>query len=94
MKEFNLGQAVHYCHCYGESYGDKPYRWGYVRAGFITDKKYIEAHDQYLYTIGTISPFNSTEIVYKTLGPHLIFEYNGYEGALKKVKELCEEVEG
>ena len=93
MKEFNLGQAVYYCHCYGESYGDKPYRWGRVRLGFITNKEYVEARDLYTYTVGTLDKYNPLLTNYKTLGPHLIFNYDDYEEALAKTKELCEEVD-
>lgn len=93
MKEFNLGQAVYYCHCYGESYGSKSYRWGNIRLGFITDKKYIEARNQYIYIVGTINPYDELGAIYKTLGPHLIFGYNEYHNALEKLKELCEEVD-
>lgn len=92
-KRFKLGQPVYFCHCYGEGYGSKPYRCGKVRVGFITKEEYIEARDQYLYTTGTVDPYNSHRVVYKTLGPHLIFEYTDYGSALTKVKELCEEVD-
>lgn len=93
MKEFNLGQPVYFCHCYGEGYKGKSYRWGRVKLGFITKKEYVEARDLYLYTVGTLDKINILMVNYKTLGPHLIFDYDKYEGALQKVKELCEEVD-
>jgi hypothetical protein len=93
MKEFNLGQPVYFCHCYGEGSKDKTYRWGYVKLGFITSKEYIEARDSYLYIVGTLDQYNPLIVNYKTLGTHLIFDYNNYEEALVKVKELCEEVD-
>ena len=64
MKEFNLGQPVYFCHCYGDGYKDKTYRWGYVKLGFITKKEYIEARDQYLYTVGTLDKYNSLKVNY------------------------------
>lgn len=90
---FKLGQAVHFCHCYGEGYGDKRYRWGSVKVGFITNEELIEARNQYIYTVGTVDPYHDHSVVYKTLGPHLIFEYDDYASALIKTKELCEEVD-
>lgn len=93
VKRFKVGQAVYFCHCYGEGRGSKPYRCGKVRVGFITDEEYIEARDQYLYTTGTVDPYYEHSVVYKTLGPHLIFDYTNYNGALAKVKELCDEVD-
>lgn len=89
MKEFNLGQAVYFCHCYGEGWSNKPYRWGRVKLGFITSKEYIEARNLYIYTVGTLDDHNNLVAIYKTLGPHLIFEYNSYAEALEKVEELC-----
>ena len=41
LKRFKLGQAVYFCHCYGEGYGDKPYRCGTVRVGFITNEEFL-----------------------------------------------------
>jgi hypothetical protein len=93
MKEFNLGQPVYFCHCYGEGYRDKTYRWGRVKLGFIVDKTYVEARDLYLYVVGTLDKTNPLMVNYKSLGSHLIFDYNSYEEAVTKVKELCEEVD-
>lgn len=93
MKEFDLGQPVYFCHCYGEGHREKPYRWGYVKLGFITKKDYVEARNQYLYIVGTLNNYDHTMVTYKTLGPHFIFDYESYEAALLKTKELCEEVD-
>ena len=93
MKDFNLGTPVYFCHCYGEGYSGKTYRWGEVKLGFIVDKTYVEARDLYLYVVGTIDKYNSLKVNYKSLGAHLIFDYESYEEALAKTKELCEGVE-
>lgn len=93
MKEFNLGQVVYFCHCYGEGWGNKPYRWGRVKLGFITSKEYIEARNSYIYTVGTLTDRNNLVVTYKTLGPHLIFDYTGYAEALEKIGELCAEAD-
>ena len=93
VKRFKVGQAVYFCHCYGEGCGSKPYRWGKVRVGFITNEEFIEARNQYLYTVGTVDPYHEYSVVHKILGPHLIFEYDNFVGALAKVKELCQEVD-
>jgi hypothetical protein len=94
MKEFNLGQPVYFCHCYGEGYKDKTYRWGEVKLGFIVDKAYVEARDLWLYVVGTIDKYDSLKVNYKSLGAHLVFDYESYDAALAKTKELCEEVAG
>jgi hypothetical protein len=93
MKEFNLGQPVYFCHCYGEGYGNKTYRWGEIKLGFITNKEYVEARDLYIYTVGTLDKYNPLMYNSKVLGQHLIFEYNNYDGAITKAKELCEGVD-
>ena len=93
MKEFSLGQPVYFCHCYGDGWGEKPYRWGEVKLGFVMNKEYIEAHDQYLYTVGTLDKVNPLMYNSKVLGPHLIFDYDSYDDALAKTKELCQGVD-
>lgn len=93
LNNCKVGQAVLFPNVYGDTYSKKySYRYGQVMAGFITDIEYIEARDSYLYTIGIISPEFPTNVYYKTVGMHRIFDINDREGCLEEVKKLAEEV--
>ena len=96
--KFNLGQPVFYCDCFGHETRTKTFRYGTVRTGFIMEAEYIEARDQYLYTIGTLGILDGLDkhkVYNKLLGQHMVFEHSpaGYFKAMTQVEELCEEVD-
>jgi hypothetical protein len=94
VKVFKPGQPVFYCDCFGPDTQVKTFRYGTVRAGFIMEAEYIEARDQYLYTVGRLDN-NKNKVYTKILGQHMVFDHSpaGYFKAITQVEELCEEVE-
>ena len=95
---FKPGQPVFYCDCFGHETLKKTFRWGSVQAGFIMEAEYIEARDQYLYTVGTfgrLEGLDKKKVYTKILGQHMVFEHSpaGYFKAMAQVEELCEEVD-
>ena len=98
VKVFKPGQPVFYCDCFGHETRTKAFRYGTVSAGFIMETEYIEARDQYLYTIGTFGVLDSmgkNKLYTRLLGQHMVFEHSpaGYFKATTQVEELCEEVD-
>ena len=95
VKVFKPGQPVFYCNCYGPYTQVKTFIYGSVKAGFIMEVEYIEARDQYLYTIGTLNEEDNKKVYTKIIGQHMVFEHSlaGYFKAMVLVEELCEEVD-
>ena len=88
-----IEESVLFVNGYGVPTDEEHYtcRYGYVSAGFITDVEYVEARNTYLYTVGTVSPFDRYKILTKILGSHLIFDLNAAAEAELKLSEICEE---
>lgn len=92
MKSFELGEAVLFCNMWGDTYNtEKQWRWGELRAGFITAIEYIEARDSTLYTVGITDSVQKTEVHTKMLGEHLIFKLNEKTAAWLTLQQYCEE---
>lgn len=93
MKNFKLGEPVLFCDGWGITYNtDKLFRWGELRAGFITAIEVVEARNSNLYTISTIDERDCTKIRSKLLGEHLIFNLTEKEAALAALYKYCVEV--
>ena len=93
MKDFKVGEPVLFCDGWGITYNpDKLFRWGELRAGFITAIEVIEARDSALYTVSTVDERDSTAIRSKLLGEHLIFRLAEKDVALATVYKYCVEV--
>lgn len=94
MKDFKIGQPVLFCNGWGEAFGQSEiYRWGNLRAGFITDIEHIEAHNCNLYTVSTVDAYDKTQVRHRLLGEHLVFGLNERNAAFNMLKEVCCEVE-
>lgn len=94
MKDFKIGQTVLFCNGWGDTYEpSKIYRWGDVRAGFITDIEYMGPRNGNLYTVSTVSDFDKTKVCRRLLGEHLVFEIDEYDAAFNMLQSVCVEVE-
>lgn len=94
MKDFKIGQAVLFCNGWGETFGrSEIYRWGNLRAGFITDIEHIESRNCNLYTVSTVDEYDKTKVWHRLLGEHLVFGINERNAAFNMLKEVCCEVE-
>lgn len=93
MKTFNIGDAVLFVNGWGLCYDNtKTFRWGELRAGFITCIEHVEARDSYLYTVSTIDEYDPLKVRTKLLGPHLIFKLSEKELAKTTLQQYCQEV--
>jgi hypothetical protein len=93
MKNFKLGEPVLFCDGWGMAMkSDKIYRWGAVRAGFITMIEYVSARNSLLYSVGTVDQYDQTKVHTRLLGEHLVFKIDEKSLAEEAVKQYCEEV--
>ena len=94
MKDFRLGEPVLFCDGWGLTMKpDKTFRWGEIRAGFISDIEEIESRNSKLYTVGTVSIlYDKVDVHTRLLGPHLIFKTDELALAKDTLKKYCEEI--
>lgn len=88
---FKVGQAILFINGYGMSYNENfMWKYGEVLAGFVTSIEYIEAQNNYMYTVGTRSPLSNRQVMYRILGEHMIFSLDEESRATLKMKDICE----
>lgn len=91
-KEFKLGEPVIFCDGWGLTFkSGKTFRWGELKAGFITAIEEIESRGSKLYTVGTVDTFQKTKVHTKLVGPHLIFKLGEDALAYETLKNYCED---